>query len=126
MSDAELGAALHRIGGIPAELLRRPDWLGPLLAVVRDDILVCNSHRHTDGPALPCPIDVFGGRHDPLVAEGDLRGWAAHTSAGCTVTVLDAGHFLVQEPGSGLRDRVFHRAGLAGRHSDTILPAAAR
>jgi surfactin synthase thioesterase subunit len=112
MTDMELGTALHQVGGLPRELLRRPDWLGPLLAVVRDDIRVCNSHRYRPAPPLPCPIHVFGGRADPLVTEADLRGWADHTSGEFSLTMLDAGHFLVQESEAGLREEVFARIGL--------------
>jgi surfactin synthase thioesterase subunit len=112
MTDRQLGEALHQIGGLPDELLHRPDWLGPILSVVRDDIRVCNSHSYRPLPPLPCPIHAFGGRHDPLVSEADVRGWSRHTSAEFDLTMLDAGHFLVQDASAGLRDHVFTNAGM--------------
>jgi surfactin synthase thioesterase subunit len=106
LDDAGFGRALAEIGGLPEQLLHRPDWLGPILAVLRDDIRVCNSHHYRPTPPLPCPIHVYGGRRDPLVTEAELAGWREHTTSACTLTMVDGGHFLVQDPSVGLRDLV--------------------
>jgi surfactin synthase thioesterase subunit len=112
LDDRAFGEALHSIGGLRDELLVRPEWLRPILSVVRDDIKVCNSHDYRPLPPLPAPIHAFGGRSDPLVDERDLVSWAAHTTSTFELTMLDAGHFMVAEPDCGIMEGVFAAAGL--------------
>lgn len=107
VSDEELARSLCAIGGLPPELLGRPEWLGPLLAVVKDDLRVCHSHRYTPTAPLPFPVHAFGGVDDPLVTEEQLAGWREHTAAEFTRTMVRGGHFLVTGGNEALRDGVF-------------------
>jgi hypothetical protein len=60
--DHELAAELARYGGLPAEILSRPEWLELLMPIVRDDLRICQSYRSSAQPPLPCPLHVFGGQ----------------------------------------------------------------
>lgn len=103
VDDETLARHLHRMGGFPAELMRRPEWLPMLLGTVRADLRVCAGHRWTGGtPALSVPVHAFAGEHDPLATVPVMRAWSAHTDAGFALTVLPGGHFLVQDPAAGL------------------------
>jgi surfactin synthase thioesterase subunit len=102
VDDLELARWLHAFGGLPTELLDRPEWLRLLLGPVRADLRVCASHRYTPAPPLPVPVHVFGGARDPLVSLEDLYAWRAHAAGGFRLTVLDGGHFLVQDRAAGL------------------------
>jgi surfactin synthase thioesterase subunit len=102
VDDLTLARRLHTIGGFPGELLHRPEWLRLVLASVRADLAVCASHRHVPAPPLPVPLHVFGGTRDPLVSLAELHAWEEHASAEFAVTLLEGGHFLVQDDAAGL------------------------
>lgn len=97
LSDLEIACALAAFDGLPQMLLERPEWLGPLLAVVKDDIRVCQSARLVVGTSLPVPIHAIGGTGDLLVAMESLAQWDRHTSSDFTMTMVDGGHFLTTD-----------------------------
>jgi surfactin synthase thioesterase subunit len=96
--DLQLATTLSRFGGLPAEVLARPEWLAALMPLVRDDLQICASHRDRGEPPLPCPIHIFGGDADPLVTRTSLTGWRRHTSQPGSVTIVKGGHFLFRDP----------------------------
>ncbi|WP_424187570.1 thioesterase II family protein [Actinokineospora sp. G85] len=107
MTDLELATTLCDIDGLHPEFLKRPEWLGPLLATVKDDLRVCASHHHGPTAPLPVPIHAFGGTDDPLVAPAKLVSWEAHTTAEFGLTWVPGGHFMVTAKDSTLREDVF-------------------
>lgn len=82
-------------------LLSRPDWMRWMLALLRDDLRVCDGRygRDVDRSPLPVPFTVFAGLSDPLVSWGDVEPWARHTRAGCRVIQLPGGHFFPRDSG---------------------------
>ncbi|ARF73574.1 hypothetical protein B7C62_15900 [Kitasatospora albolonga] len=102
LDDVTLAERLRAAGGLPAELLARPQWLRLLLGTVREDLRLCAAHRYVAAPRLPMPVHVFGGRRDPIVSVEQLRGWREHAAGDFGCEILDGGHFLVQEPHAGL------------------------
>jgi surfactin synthase thioesterase subunit len=111
VSDLQLAEHLCDINGMRPELLRRPEWLGPLLAVVKDDLRICYSHKYQPAPRLPFPIHAFAGDTDPLVSVDNVAAWQEHTSSDFRMTVVRGGHFLVTENNTELRDGVFALTG---------------
>jgi medium-chain acyl-[acyl-carrier-protein] hydrolase len=84
--------------------------LPPLVA----DMAMRQNYRYRGGPPLTCPIHVFTGVDDDTGADR-LRGWASHTSAGCTFDAMPGDHFFPwQDPASFLR-RLVERLGSATR-----------
>jgi len=92
--DAEVLAAMRRLGGLDPAVLRDPDVLAMLLPVLRADSALAESYRPVPGSVVDCPITVLTGRDDPLVSQEDAHAWAAHTTANATVHVLPGGHFF--------------------------------
>lgn len=107
LSDLDLAKTLCDIDGMHPEFLRRPEWLGPLLAVVKDDLRICASHPATAAAPLPIPLHAFGATQDPLVTMEKLAAWSDHTTAEFGLTFLPGGHFMVTAKTSDLRDQVF-------------------
>lgn len=97
MSDLEIATSLSGIGGVPRELLARPEWLGPLMAPVKHDLRLCRTFSPEPRIPVPVPLHVIGGLHDPLVSRAKLEAWAAVAGNEFSLTVLDGGHFLVTE-----------------------------
>jgi surfactin synthase thioesterase subunit len=98
LDDHDLAAELARYGGLPAEILSRPEWLELLMPTVRDDLRICQSYRPSDEPPLPCPLHVFGARRDPLVPPDTLAAWSSYSAQPQPVRLFAGGHFLFREP----------------------------
>jgi len=96
--DHALATELARYGGLPAEILSRPEWLELLIPIVRDDLRVCQSYRHSAGPPLPCPLHILGGRDDPLVPPEALAAWSDHSTQAQSLRIFAGDHFLFREP----------------------------
>jgi len=96
--DHELAMELARYGGLPDEILSRPEWLELLIPVVRDDLRICQSYRPSAEPPLPCPLHVFGGRSDPLTPLDTLAAWSSHSAQPQPVRLFAGDHFLFREP----------------------------
>ncbi|MFE5588523.1 thioesterase II family protein [Kitasatospora sp. NPDC056531] len=98
LDDAELAHRLAAFDGLPTAVSGTPDRLADYLAQVRAGLELCTSRRHTgDSYQLPCPIDVFAGADDPLVAVEDAAAWCSHSLRGGTLQVIPGGHFFQRQ-----------------------------
>lgn len=102
MDDYQLAVRLARYGGLPAEILDRPDWLALLMPIVRDDLRIFQSFRPSDEPPLPCPLYIFGGCDDPLAPPDVLAAWETHSLQPHPVRLYHGGHFLFRSPDPAL------------------------
>ncbi|QUR67498.1 thioesterase II family protein [Mycobacterium spongiae] len=118
--DHALAVELVNYGGLPAEILDRPDWLALLLPTVRDDLRIVRSYRHTGGQPLPCPLHIFGGLTDPLVPPPTLARWAAHSLQPQPVRLYYGGHFLFRSPEPELVAAVAHVVADAARERSVV------
>lgn len=119
--DRELAAKLVSYGGLPADILQRPDWLALLMPTVRDDLrIVESSHRLPDGPALPCPLHIFGGVDDPLAPPDMLAGWSAYSVQPQPVRLYPGGHFLFRSPEPALVSAIARVAKDAAREGSLV------
>jgi surfactin synthase thioesterase subunit len=96
--DHELATELARYGGLPAEILSRPEWLELLMPIVRDDLRICQSYRPSTEPPLPCPLHIFGGGDDPLTPPDMLAAWSSYSVQPQPVRLFAGDHFLFREP----------------------------
>ena len=106
LDDAALARNLIELGDISPALRRYPAWLNAAVALVRDDLALCDSYRPGAGEPLPCPIDVFTGESDPLMRPLDAEEWDRHTTRDCTVHVIPGGHFFPWDSASLFLDRI--------------------
>jgi surfactin synthase thioesterase subunit len=102
MDDNQLAVRLARYGGLPTEILNRPDWLAFLMPIVRDDLRIFESFRPSDDPPLPCPLYIFGGRDDPLAPPDGLAAWRSNSLQPHPVRLFHGGHFLFRSPDPAL------------------------
>ena len=106
--DHELAAELARYGGLPAEILSRPEWLELLMPTVRDDMRICQSYRPSGEPPLPCPLHIFGGHNDPLAPPDTMAAWSSYSAQPQPVRLFAGGHFLFRQPDPRLVTAVAH------------------
>jgi surfactin synthase thioesterase subunit len=97
LSDDQLARWLADLGGMSELILRYPDWVRAALALLRDDLLVCQSRSSPGDRPLPCPIEAFVGENDPLLTLAEVAGWARHSSVGCRVHAMPGGHFFIHD-----------------------------
>ena len=100
--DNQLAARLARYGGLPTEILNRPDWLALLMPIVRDDLRIFESFRPSDDPPLPSPLYIFGSRDDPLAPPDTLAAWRSYSLQPHPVRLFHGGHFLFRSPDPAL------------------------
>lgn len=97
MDPMTLAQHLVDLGGLPADVLARPDWLDVLLPVVRDDLTMCETATDLLAPPLPVPFHVFGGQYDPLATAADLNRWQRHSLLTMELRLFAGGHFYLRE-----------------------------
>lgn len=120
LPDDELLGELKRLGGTPEEALRDPELMALYLPVIRADLALCESYRHSWEPPLACAVTALGGTLDELVGEEMLAAWRLHTSDDFRCHQLPGeGHFFVETASSSLiewvADATLGTAGLAAR-----------
>jgi surfactin synthase thioesterase subunit len=98
IDDHRLAAHLASYGGLPGDVLSRPEWVGLLMPTVRDDLRIVQSFRPTDEPPLPCPLYIVGGYDDPLVSPDALAAWSTLSALPQPVRLYRGGHFLFHSP----------------------------
>jgi len=97
MDEAAFLDRLDRLGGMPPEVRQNREVLDMFLPIVRSDLEAIETWRHIDGPALPVPITVFGGRQDPESTPEAIDGWAYHSVVGVRRHLFDGGHFFLND-----------------------------
>lgn len=96
-TDRELLADIADLGGTDPMLLEDEDFVDLLLPAVRADYQAFNRYHCEVGVRIGADIHVIGGDNDHRVQPEWLRRWELHTSAVFTETVLDGGHFYINE-----------------------------
>lgn len=120
LGDHELAAELARYGGLPTEVLTRPDWLALLMPTVRDDLRICQSHWRTDSPPLPCPLHIVAGLDDQVAPPDMMAAWASYSVQPQPVRSYPGGHFLFRSPEPALVATVARVAKAAARERNLL------
>ncbi|NUP52996.1 MAG: thioesterase [Catenulispora sp.] len=102
MSRDRLVAWMRQMGGISDLVLRYPEWVDAAVALLRDDLVLCDSHPHAAQLAappapLPVPLHGFVGGEDPGVGPDAMAGWLRYTEAGGEVHPVRGGHLFFRD-----------------------------
>ncbi|GAB3239114.1 alpha/beta fold hydrolase [Glycomyces halotolerans] len=88
------------LGGIPGEILERPDMVEMILPALRADFRLNERYRPLNGPALTCPATLYAGRDDPEAPPKAVLGWGREIDGDYTLRVFAGGHFYFSpDPG---------------------------
>jgi medium-chain acyl-[acyl-carrier-protein] hydrolase len=104
-SDPDLLAILHRFGGTPTAIMRRPELIPVLLSVLRADLALMDAYAVDPGGCLDCPITAFGGADD-LAHSGSLESWGHSTRGRFRTCVFPGGHFYFSPAGAALAGEI--------------------
>lgn len=86
---------LRRFGGTPEAVLQSKELMQLFVPILRADLALEETYRHTIEPPLDIPISVFGGTMDKEAAPDVLEPWAMHTSKAFTLVMIEGGHFFL-------------------------------
>lgn len=94
LPDEDLVAALHRLGGVPAHMRGKDDWLRQMLPVIRADLMLSDIYRYAGQPPFACPILAVKGFDDPILSRDELAAWSTHTTREFVCAELSGAHFF--------------------------------
>lgn len=89
---------LRRMQGTPEGILRDPEMMDLALPALQADFEIIETYHALRGTPLDCPITVYHGLCDRLVADTDVAGWQVYSRRSFRLERVDAGHFFLHEP----------------------------
>jgi surfactin synthase thioesterase subunit len=96
-TDENLLKSLVRVGTLSPEVLSRPEWLAPALALARSDVSVVLDPP-TESEPVPCPLHSFVGKDDFSLTAQDGEKWAALTTSEFSTDTVPGGHVFTINP----------------------------
>lgn len=97
LEEQELIKAFHKLGGIPDEVMKIPDFLRFVLHIFRNDLELCETYRRDNQVVLEIPITVFGGSADLIASSEELYQWDEYSQKNVKVTIFPGNHFYFNE-----------------------------
>ena len=95
LPEEEFVTELKTLNGTPREVLENPELMKMISTTLRADFSIAETYRSTHVRPLNCPITVFGGLEDTLVAKEDLEAWRIHTTSSFDLWQLPGDHFFI-------------------------------
>ncbi|MGW3939388.1 thioesterase II family protein [Streptomyces phaeochromogenes] len=93
--DAEILAAVRRLGGTDAAVLEDPELVDLVLPALRADYLALGGYRWVPEPSLNTPVTVLVGAEDPVVPLDAAMEWGGYTERETETLVFPGGHFYL-------------------------------
>jgi surfactin synthase thioesterase subunit len=94
LGDADLLAALERMGGTSPGRLRDPKFLDYFLPLVRTDLTAVERFRPAIHTTLPFPVSVWAGSEDWYAHPEDVSRWHQIAGGAYHSRIFDGGHFF--------------------------------
>lgn len=98
LPDAALLQAVDRLGGMPGPIAQDPSVMRFFLPAMRTDLRLAETYVRAPGPALSCPLWTVCGRRDLMTETAAVLAWQRETTGTFELTLLDAAHFMLDEP----------------------------
>jgi medium-chain acyl-[acyl-carrier-protein] hydrolase len=92
---AFLNAVADTYGGVPRIVLERAELRASMVAALRADLTLTETHEYTDAPPLACAIAAYGGRADAIVSGERLTAWREQTTGDFSWRSFDGDHFYL-------------------------------
>jgi medium-chain acyl-[acyl-carrier-protein] hydrolase len=94
LPDDELLDELRSFNGTPTAVLEDEELLRLFLPVLRADFEAVETYRYVREEPLACPILVFGGLRDRVMAPETLEGWKEQTCSDFSLEWVPGDHFF--------------------------------
>ncbi|MGW0786530.1 thioesterase II family protein [Streptomyces sp. NPDC002913] len=96
-SDAEILAAVRRLGGTAHDVLDDPELLDMVMPALRADYGALGTYNWDGGAPLGSPVTAILGDADPVVAVEEAAAWHDHTTGDFGLEILPGGHFYLDK-----------------------------
>ncbi|MEU5959403.1 alpha/beta fold hydrolase [Streptomyces sp. NPDC047525] len=96
-TDADVLAAVRRLGGTDQAVLQDPELLDMVMPVLRADYRALGSYTWRGGAPLDTPVTVLAGDRDPVVTVQEATEWRDHTRGDFSLEVFSGGHFYLDD-----------------------------
>ncbi|NLT09624.1 MAG: thioesterase [Ruminococcus sp.] len=97
MNDEELIKELSSYGGMDEQLLLLPDYLKMYLDIIRNDYKIIEDFAASEKTSVSCPLRLYSGTEDTLIAKEDMKEWYGLTGSGVTEKVFEGDHFFIKK-----------------------------
>lgn len=108
MDDDGVVAALAKLGGSDAEVLRDPEMRELIMPYVRNDFRLIESYARRPGPRLAVPVTALVGDADIHVSQAQAAQWGEVTDGGFTLKVMPGDHFYLVPQQSKVISEILH------------------
>lgn len=96
MDDKGITEHMAELAGTPPALLADKDLLAILIPPMRADFKAVETYQDLPGSKVGCPISSYCGEQDTDVPRDGFLRWGEHTTAECTASFFEGGHFYLQ------------------------------
>jgi medium-chain acyl-[acyl-carrier-protein] hydrolase len=97
LPDHEFLQVLRSLSGTPPAVLEDRGLMELFLPILRADFHLAETYRDSSGLPISQPITVFGGLQDKTAPPESLPEWGEHTTAKCSIRLLDGDHFFIHQ-----------------------------
>ena len=95
MPDAEFVRRVKDMNGTPAAVFENAELLAMILPPLRADFELGETHVHSPGMLLTCPITAFGGSGDEHTSLEKLALWRDQTNGPFSMHIFPGDHFFL-------------------------------
>jgi surfactin synthase thioesterase subunit len=96
-SDADVLDDMMDLGGTDPRLLDEADFVELLVRAVQSDYRALDRYACADDVRIAADIHAIAGDTDHRVTREQLRRWESHTAGQFTFSLLDGGHFYLND-----------------------------
>ncbi|WP_424217648.1 thioesterase II family protein (plasmid) [Streptomyces sp. BI20] len=97
LDDDGVIAEMRALSGTASAVLDDEELLRMALPAIRADYRAAETHEHTPGPPVSCPVHALTGTEDPKATVEEVRAWSEHTTGPFTLHTFPGGHFYLTD-----------------------------
>ncbi|PHM67907.1 thioesterase II family protein [Xenorhabdus sp. KJ12.1] len=97
LNDKEFAIALKDFGRVNQQILENDELLSLILPAIKADFKISEEYYYIGTESFACPLTVFGGTDDPLVAEHELYSWFDLFEQDKNVILFQGRHFFIDD-----------------------------
>ncbi|PHM36429.1 thioesterase II family protein [Xenorhabdus innexi] len=97
LDDKQFAIALQEFGRVNQQVLDNDELLSLILPAIKADFKISEEYYYSGTASFACPLTVFGGTDDPLVAEHELDSWFDLFEQDKNIILFKGRHFFIDD-----------------------------
>jgi len=115
-------AVQERYSGIPESVLREPELMEIFLPALKADFVAYETFDRNHVTQVRCPITVFAGSDDAVIASDLMQEWSRHTEVSFDLRKVPGDHFFLSTGGEPVLSAIREKMLSAPRESTVVFP----